>query len=248
MGLIVLLAALAVWLRLMRLRKRGRRLKTFGDYPPQLWRFFDTAERAEKFISGNIRFGLLDYYKAIEDGARRDTAEGAGAFTAPADRVTTVVMDKTTVSVVGVREGPGDMNYHIDFGNPTYVLSCSDPRQADIERLRAKFGRFVVLITDPRRFGQDMTVKLSELENTHPLADGVVECARVDYDKGERRDKEPTREEKLKSAYAQKPAHFSEDFEYRFVIFRRQPVRRTDAEASVTIELDGPLPYLQRLD
>jgi len=215
-------------------------LKNCGDYPPELLRFFRKKEYAEQFLAGVVRFGLLDYYKEIEDEARKDSAEGTGSFTAPAERVTTVIVNDKA-EAVDVREAPGDIHHHSVFDNPIYIMSCTEQTSEDIEYLKKKFGEYVVRITNPFQLGQDLTDKLSEFDATHPLAGGVVECAKVDYDKGERREREPSREEMLKSAYAQKPAYFSDECEYRLVIFRRPPVTKRESERTIEIELDAPL-------
>lgn len=243
-------ALLLVLLLLLIIRSepiKVKTLKTFGDYPPELLRFFGKREHAEQFLAGSVRFGLLDYYKGIEDKARKDAAEGAGSFTAPAESVTTVTFNADG-EVVKVSEAPGDVHHHVDFGNPTYIVSCVDSRSADIGQLKEKFGPYVVRITNPIRLGQDLTNKLSELDVTHPLAGGVVECAKVDYDKGQRRENEQGQEERLKAAYAQKPAEFSDECECRLVIFRRHPVTRGESESDVVVELDGPLEYADFLE
>ena len=41
--------------------------KTFGDYPPELLRFFEKKEYAEQFLAGVIRLGSLFYYKSDAD-------------------------------------------------------------------------------------------------------------------------------------------------------------------------------------
>ena len=226
--------------------KKSKKLETFGDYPPQLLRFFKERAHAEQFMAGSVRFGLLDYYKEVEDEARKDAAEGAGSFTAPAESVTTIKVDKNG-DTISVDEAPGDVHHQVDFGNPTYIVSCSDPRKAAVEKLREKFGPHVVRITDPVRLGQDITDKIAEYDNTHPLAGSVVECAEVTYDKGQRRKVEQDKWEVLRTAYAQKPAEFSEEYEYRLVVFRRHLVNRDKSERNAVVELDGPLDYVELL-
>ncbi|MEJ2275295.1 MAG: hypothetical protein P8Y01_12105 [Woeseiaceae bacterium] len=73
---------------------KHQRLKTFGDYPPILLKFFSKREYADQFLAGSVRFGLLEYYASIEDKARKDAGEGQGHFAAPSKSVTTVHLDR----------------------------------------------------------------------------------------------------------------------------------------------------------
>ena len=243
--LVVLIAAIML-AGIYRVVMKRKRLKTFGDYPPTLLRFFPKKEYAEQFLAGSVRFGLLDYYATIEEKARKDGGEGKGQFAAPAKSVTTVHINGDG-EIVGATEAPGDMNYQVHFGNPTYIVCCTDPEGVDIDALKKKFGPYVVRINNPLRLGQELTDKFAGLENTHPLAGSVVECARVSYDKGERRDAEPTQDQLLKAAYSQKPDSYSEENEVRLVVFRRHLVNRDKAEATTTVEV-GPLDYAELLD
>lgn len=223
-----------------------KRFETFGDYPQALFKFFPKKDYADQFLAGAVRFGSLAYYATIEDDDRQDAGEGKGAFAAPAESVTTVHLDGDG-EVIGATKAPGDMNHQIDLGNPTYIVCCTDPEGSDMDRLKEKFGPYVVRIDDPVRLGQELTDQFAELEKTHPLAGSLVECARVVYDKGERRDTEPTNEEMFRAAFTQKPPSYAEENEVRLVVIRRGMVNRDKAETNATVEI-GALEYAEYLD
>ena len=132
--------------------------KTFSDYPPELLRFFDERKHAEEFLAGIIRLGSLRYYKCDADRKRNDPSEGRGLIT------------------------PGSISFNASYVGPLYILSCTDPQRADIAKLKEKFGKHVVRITDPRQLGQQLTDKFSELNPTDPFAGRIVQCCRVRYD------------------------------------------------------------------
>lgn len=219
---------------------------TFGDYPPTLLKFLSQKEHAEQLLAGSIRLTLLDTYTETEDEARKDTDEGKAFIVASAESVTTVQVN-ADFEVVGQTEAPGEMNHHIVGGTPTYVLCCTDPDGADIEALKEQFGRWVVRINDPERLGQAVTDALQELSDDAPLNGRIVEAAKVAYDKGEKRDNEPTFEETFKASYSQKDPSFAAENEVRLVALVTKPISKADAEQVITVEI-GPLDYAELLD
>ena len=220
--------------------------KTFGEYPPVLLKYFPKKEYADQFLAGSIRLGSLHYYANIEDAARQDSGEGKGAFVAAAKSVITVHFDEDG-EAVGQSEAPGDIHHHIDLGNPTYIVCCTDPEDADIDALKNKFGPFVVRINDPMLLGQALTDHFTGLEKPHPLANGIVECARVAYDKGGRRDAEPNNEEMFRAAFTQKPPNYADENEVRLVVMCRQPLKKEEVAETITVDI-GALDYAELLD
>ncbi len=214
----------------------GKDKLTFGDYPPELLRFFEEREHAEEFISGNIRIGSLDYYKGVEDQTINDPSEGTGLFIAPS-------------------EGLGYIYNIATYASPMYILSFTDPRRANIAKLKEKFGKqHVVRITNPIELGQKLTDTFCKLDPTHPFADMVVECCKVRYDENQRRDTEPTLSEIYELSTRQKPSKFSEEYEFRLIVptalhkFEKNKEGKRIFCDHYYFDLGGPLNCAQILD
>lgn len=157
-------------------------LRAFGRYPRLLYRVFDQEQYARAFVErGCIRLRLLDDFVAIEDARRRDVAEGRVHIQIPGP-VTTVRVDVATGRIVGESTAPGVLNYQGEIVNPVYISCFSYPPRGDVRKLPRHFGRYAVVVHDPRRLAQGITDWLT--------AEGalgarpVVQCARVSYDKG----------------------------------------------------------------
>jgi len=59
-------------------------LKIHGEPPERLLKFYRDRRYAQMFASnGCIRASALEYYKKIDDAARRDEAEGEGTLKVP---------------------------------------------------------------------------------------------------------------------------------------------------------------------
>ena len=52
---------------------------TISAVPPVLVRTFKEKDHAREFLAGNIRFGLLQYYREMED-CRKDETEGRASI------------------------------------------------------------------------------------------------------------------------------------------------------------------------
>jgi hypothetical protein len=214
----------------------ARKLETFGDYPPALYRAFDRREYAEAFVNGIVRFGLVTYYGEIEDKRRSDRAEGSGSIVAPGI-VTKVTMNRDG-QVTKQWEEPGHVHHSVTFGNGIYILSLSHPTNDDLSVLQEKFGSHVVQIDEPRVFGQDLT---DALANGAADTAGVIECVRVLYNKGAIVTTSLDRDARLRLSYGQKPAEFAAEQEYRLVLISQRPASK--AERYLEVNLAKPLPY-----
>ena len=234
--------------------------KTFGDYPPELLRFFEKKEYAEQFLAGVIRLGSLFYYKSDADQEcdadeeRNDPSEGRGLITAQVENVVTV---KTNIDFdrIKISEAQGYWSYHLSYAGPLYILSFTDPQKADIAKLKkTKLGKHVVQITDPRRLGQQLTDRFSKLDSTDPFCGMIVQCFRVRYDENEHQDTEPMTSDLFELSVAQKPAQFAEQCEVRLVVPTEMHKFEKDKDGKrvfgehYCFDLGGSLNYAQILD
>jgi hypothetical protein len=133
--------------------------------PNPLLRFFKKVDHARSFIGGEIRFGLLDIYKTIEDG-RRDAMEGVAKF-----------------SWSGL---PNPAHYEGSSLNIRFILCTSHP-EAERSVLTERFGSYIVRINEPIALLDRINVAWCE----HPWASGPCGIAPVVYNKGELLERNP---------------------------------------------------------
>jgi hypothetical protein len=95
--------------------------------PSSLLRFFPEEDFARQFVAGAIRFGLLEYYRGIED-SRRDTSEGQSSVCFRA---------------------PQPVHSTVSSLNRYYILSTAHP-EVNRSHLPRKYGQFVVRIQSPQ--------------------------------------------------------------------------------------------------
>lgn len=174
-------------------------LKTFGDYPPKLYRAFRCEQHALDFLEeGVVWLGELRYYREIEDSNRQDKSEGQGELR--------IVQNGNILNLEG------------EYVSPVYICCCSYPPNGNETILPTRFGRFIVRINDSRQFGQDLTDTLKT----------VVECVKVSYTKGQSVPSIPSTEDRLRLYYAQKDTRFRDDYEYRLVLTKGLTLKKPD--------------------
>ena len=115
--------------------------------PGSLLRFFEKEKYAHDFIAGQLRFGLLEYYRTIED-QREDGGEGRVSFEWN-QKAPEVTVDRRTMQIVGHAQSDQNIHFSGCSLNPYYILCTSHP---DVNRsaLANKYGRFVVCINGPQ--------------------------------------------------------------------------------------------------
>ena len=214
--------------------------KTFGNFPPVLYRAFKEQKYAIDFRCGKVRFGLLNYYKDTEDTQRDDPTEGTASLHIPG-LVTNITLHGGEIT--NTLERLGHFHYQGSFGNAIYILSCSAPPSDDLSLLRKKFGNFIVRINNPKQLGQDVTDFLWSGSKETAVA---VECAKVSYAKGGEAAEELSQDNRLKLSYAQKPEEgFSDDHEYRFVVISKRSA--STEEHFLTVDIGKELSYVELL-
>ena len=170
------------------------------ETPNSLLRFFKKEEHARQFVAGSARFGVLEYYREIED-VRRDASEGRSSvyFRAPHP------IHSTVTSL-----------------NRYYILSTAHA-DADVSLLVRKYGRFIVRINNPLALLERVRVAWQQ----HELAiDGGAFIAPVEYTKDERRDADPLFLSPVHLTYSQKHRLYEKDREYRYLLKCKVDVKR----------------------
>ncbi|HXO36053.1 MAG TPA: hypothetical protein VN901_27245 [Candidatus Acidoferrales bacterium] len=170
------------------------------ETPNSLLRYFKKEEHACQFVSGSARFGILEYYREIED-VRRDASEGRSSvyFRAPHPIYSTVI----------------SLNRY-------YILSTAHA-DADVSYLARKYGYFMVRINSP----QELLARIQAAWQNHELAqdDGAF-IAPVEYTKDELRDADASYLSPVYLTYSQKHRSYEEDREYRYLLKCKVDVKR----------------------
>lgn len=212
-----------------------------GDFPLVICRAFDEESYANDFVErGRFRMAKLQHYKHIEDNARRDTEEGQGSLHAPGS-VVQVQLDKNR-KVVGAREVSGNEHISSWVTNAIYVLCCSEPDGSGGFSHLEHFGAYVVCISDPRQFCQDLTDYLWAGPAEFAC---LAEYVTVRYDKHAIAKIWPSKREIVSLPYTQKPDSFSGEREVRIVAI--PGIQDDEAHEFLMIDLGRKLPYVELL-
>jgi hypothetical protein len=158
--------------------------------PDALVRAFDRHHYAAQFIQGTLRLGRLDSYRRLPD-CRRDETEGRVSL--QWNLANPVYCDRLC-------------------GNEHYLLCTSHP---DVDRqVITKFGRHIVRIADPKL----LLTRIDSAWRQHPLASGRCIIAPVVYNKDQCLQPTPGLLPPTEYSYCQKPATFSDEREFRYVL------------------------------
>jgi hypothetical protein len=180
--------------------------------PGILLRFFSEEEHARQFVAGKVRFGILEYYRGIED-KRRDANEGRSSVYYKAPHL----VHATCTSL-----------------NRYYILCTAHP-EASIPSLMKKYGRFVVRIDSP-------IVLLERIKASWQIHDLAVDrgafVTDVEYTKDELREPDPYFRSPPHLVYSQKPRSDEDDREYRYLVKCKVDVKRA-WENHLTLTLPG---------
>lgn len=183
-----------------------------SNLPGSLIRCFERREHALQFIAGQIRFGLLDFYRKIE-GARQDSREGLVSFDWN-KKAPQIVIDPITRQTLGQSESNQNIHYSGWSLNPRYILSTSDP-DADRSRLIETYGPFIVRINNPIALLE--RVQIAWQKHVWAL-DGSAFVAPVVYNKDDVIDANPFLIAPAHYSYCQKPQSSLDDKEFRYVL------------------------------
>ncbi|MFH1935420.1 MAG: hypothetical protein ABIN18_28095 [Pseudomonadota bacterium] len=188
--------------------------------PNSLIRCLEKEEYAHSFLKGEIRFGLLDYYKKIED-SRQDKKEGEVSFYWN-QKAPQLIIDKKTGEIIGKSESNKNIHCIGSSLNPYYILCTSHP-EADIDILKKKYGQVILLINDPLKLLERIKIAWSN----HPLAfNGCAFIAPVVYNKEGVLEPDPYLLSPPEYSYSQKHSSDMEDRECRYVLKCRVDTNR----------------------
>ncbi len=178
--------------------------------PKYLYKVFDEKQYADDFLNnGRIRFSTLYYYKTHEDEDRVDPTEGHGGGSKEGEALVIDLAKETMTPEAGIEE------LYVEGGeDSSFILCTSAPKSEKLQDLPIKFGKYVVRIKDPARLFKEIESAMRNdkaLEKNRPQLEGAL----IRYDKDENLDE--LTDQKIKAlGWAQKPAKYWDEFEYRF--------------------------------
>jgi len=187
--------------------------KVCGEFPEFCYRAFDCNTDAEAFVNeGKFRLRCIHSCRAIEDESRRDPDEGKGHTREPGIVTVALVSPDRSEPTIWTKV-EGYQEYHIESGN-SILLFCTCLPNIVPDHMR-RFGNHIVRINEPRRLAEDIC-DFFAIIGQRVLVRGCY----VVYNKGERLDRQLTRDERADLAYTQKPARFAADCEFRLVVIK----------------------------
>lgn len=184
------------------------------DCPSVLVRAFSEKAYADAFLSeGRLRLRDIREFREIE-GARQDETEGRAAFRVPG-HVPAVAIEPHTGAMRNLGNQSGYFQVSHEFINPTYLF-CTAGLVANLDFLRERFGRHLVLIHNPQKLFSAIHTFL-DINGFNGRALLFVECFPVQYDKGDIQSW-PTGDRRVRLNYGQKPADYISEREYRCAV------------------------------
>jgi hypothetical protein len=215
--------------------------------PIKLYRCFKSREHADQLLAGRVRFGILEYYKELEEPGRGDPGEGRGVHTEyRQDRMAAVISAGTAREV----KSPGPVTVHSECGNPVYIYSLTNPPDAEAwDRAREDFGAIVVEIDDVERLRAEIAAALDPADPWQRKAPVALWPAQ--YKKGE--ELSPTVDAELiadpvKRAVTLKPRSYEYQHEHRLALFSYGLWQEDgDPPLFLTVRLSEPLTYARVL-
>lgn len=227
--------------------------KVCGEFPEFCYKAFDCEGHAKQFMdSGIFRLNCLGYCRNMEDASRRDPTEGSGLTLEPGI-VTYFGFSPNPAEKPVLMRKMGYQKHDSEYRNKVY---CFCTCLSDVERahMLKNFGKYIIKINNPRRLAEDI--------NDYFISNGqkfsIVGC-RVDYNKGQKQERELARNERLDLSYKQKPESFSPDCEFRIVAIKlgevcKEGCKFLDVDGQfepeckiIKVNLNKPLNYLAQL-
>jgi hypothetical protein len=180
-------------------------------------------------MAGAIRFGVLEYYRGIENSRRDDGEEQLSPYFRV--KAPQLIIEKQPGRMIGVAESDKNIHSMVSSLNRYYILCASHP-EVNISSLAQKYGRFVVRINNPL-----VLLERVKVWQSHDLAlEGSADIAPEEYTKDELRDADPYLVSPPHLTYSQKRKSYEEDREYRYLLQCKVGPKRT-WESHLTITL-----------
>lgn len=181
-----------------------------AKFPKYLIKAFDKCEYAKQLASGRVCFRTLEFYRKLEDEARKDSNEGKGSLQIPGEKLSVNLINKTIQAIPGLEDLAADA---IPENHFIYCFSASD--DADITKVPTKFGTYCVVIENPANFLEQIKIAV----DAHPVLSRNlpdVDAKAVSYDRGATKNSRPSEEEIQYLTWAQKSLEFESEREFRF--------------------------------
>ncbi|MGA2965571.1 MAG: hypothetical protein ABSD64_05115 [Terriglobales bacterium] len=169
---------------------------TISAVPAVLLRTFEKEDYARQFLAGNIRFGLLQHYQEIED-CRGDETEGRASIQWD--------LESENSNLHNVTYTGTSLNLY-------YVLCTS--HSGVCKKHLAKFGSFVVEINQPLK----LLKRICDAWRNDNRSSSDAFITPVLYNKNGLVPPPPYFIAPPSLVYAQKPASYSHEAEYRYVL------------------------------
>jgi hypothetical protein len=191
------------------------------DWPSRVYRCFETGEYAADFLQGRIRFGRLDVYTTMEDQRRRDGTEGRGEVREwREDRQAALIRPGSGPAELVT--SPGEVTRHTELGNVAFICCFTVPPEDAWECVRKSFGAYVVEVTDPKAFCEEMWFALPPAEPW--LENALLMLLPAEYTKGMLVPRNPDAGSRaVELAIAQKPPELSYQHEHRIALICNDP-------------------------
>lgn len=191
------------------------------DIPSALLRFFEREEYARRFVAGQLRFGLLGYYRTVE-GSRRDVGEGRASLYW-ALRAPQAIIDAQSGQIVGQTAPDRRVHYSGVSLNPYYAL-CTSHFEANIPLLATKFGKFIVRMSDPVA----LLDRIKAVWHKHDWSlENSAFIAPVEYNRDGLLEPDPYFLAPPHYFYSQKSELYREEREYRYLLMCTVDVTRS---------------------
>ncbi|MDD5577978.1 MAG: hypothetical protein PHY16_01700 [Methylobacter sp.] len=189
--------------------------KVLYEPPSVLYRVFDKKEYALAFVeTGNLRLKTLSHFANVKDELRVDATEGSFSIQTPSE-IIKVGMNQSG-EIISQHSESGVIHCRGEVVNPIYIYCFSNPPNGNLSFLSPKFGEYIVRVDDPVQFIQDITEHLSSIDFC--LGSPVIEIVPVVYNKGFMSDQTLDNSAHFQLSYTQKPASFSDEYEYRLAV------------------------------
>jgi hypothetical protein len=181
-----------------------------------LYRVFHHPAHAQEFLAGEVRFGHLDYYRALESKGRGDRTEGeAHRIEYRADRTAACISGRESRVV----SSPGLVSVRTECGNDVFVYCLTNPTdRAAWERVGQDFGD-VVIEVNAEKLLEDVRAALNTGDPWQRSA--CVMLWPVEYTKGLEcalSSREERERHAIRLAITQKPPAYAYQHEHRIAL------------------------------
>ena len=191
--------------------------KVDGEFPEEVYRFFDKEEYAIDFVeNGKFRLGSLKTYKANKCASRRDETEGHA--------YNRMIQDKRT------------RNIYLSYAGHAFLL-CFSTLDADFYRMKKEIGPYVVKVYSPIALALDIDKAVNQKTVNRKYA---IFGSKVEYGSGSYIHDKLSPKKSAELSLTQKPIKHKWQSEYRLCLMKLNPKPISKYKY---IDLGGPVEY-----